>query len=183
LLGAEMSREFLRLLEPAARAMTVMVLAVWASPAALAVGFIIDAAVAAAGLPVMGWAIVNVAEKLHAALDLTRNARSEADLDAAAEKVVQAIAGLGVDRFLSLITYAAGRIARVPQPAKTGLAREAASTRPPPQRIMARPPAERPQPRAPAPSGPALPSPAQQALALRSAGNSGAPFCEICQRG
>jgi hypothetical protein len=132
------AREAVRLLQPAKVAMTVMVLAVWAGSDRLAIGFILDAAAMVAGLRVMGWTIVNAADKLHEALQQVRSARTERDLAAAADLIAQVITAFGVDRFLAMASYAAGRIAGVAQPAKTGLSREVAETRPPPQRLLTR---------------------------------------------
>ncbi len=125
-----MRADFMKLLEPEMLVTTVGVLAVWAGSHAIGIGFIIDALLVIAGIVFLGMAIIDVANLLRKALELTVEAKEEKDLEEAAKLVAEVVAKIGVAAFVALITHAASRttsaamkgkgegLRRIPEPSR-----------------------------------------------------------------
>jgi hypothetical protein len=111
LLPAEFQNEFAMMISPAAIAMVAGTLAVWAGSHYFGVGFIADAVMVAVGFAFLGLQVVTAAEDLAAAVGLTYSARSNSDLDQAAQHLANFIAVVGVAVFSALVMKGAKRVA------------------------------------------------------------------------
>jgi len=111
LLPAEIQDEFAMMISPAAIVMVAGTLAVWAGSHYFGVGFIADAVMVAVGFIFLGLQVVTAAEDLAAAVGLTYSARSNSDLDQAAQHLANFIAVVGVAVFSALVMKGAKRVA------------------------------------------------------------------------
>ena len=110
-LPGEMKGAFAELVSPEAIGVTVAILVVWAGSHAIGVGFAIDVLLIAIGFAMVGWSIFGAVGDVIEFFEIMESARSDADLNRAAQKLAGAIAALGVGTFIALLTRGAGRIA------------------------------------------------------------------------
>ncbi|CAO4176400.1 hypothetical protein CFFPNG_02771 [Methylorubrum aminovorans] len=99
LMPAQIRSEFLALLAAVGIGRLVALVAAWAASHAVVIGEIIDLVLAAAlvaGLILMGWSVIEAARDLWKVVEITRSARREQDLDAAAALFAKAVTTLGV---------------------------------------------------------------------------------------
>lgn len=97
------------MLSPAAIAMVVGVLAVWAGSHYVGIGFVVDLIMLVGGVIFLGWQIWSAAADFIAFLELTYEARCEEDLERASVHLSNFIAVVGVAAFLAMITRGAGK--------------------------------------------------------------------------
>jgi guanyl-specific ribonuclease Sa len=107
LLSAEVRQQLEEILDPAAIASTVAVLALWAGSHAVGIGFFVDLLVVALGVASVGAAAVEGVKRLMEFLQLTATARESSDFDRAAEMLAAAIALLGVTVLMRMIARGA----------------------------------------------------------------------------
>ena len=108
-LPADIQEEFAAMLSPAAIAMVVGVLVVWAGSHYVGVGFVVDLIMLVGGVIFLGWQIWSAAADFIAFLELTYEARCEEDLERAAVHLSNFIAVVGIAAFLAMITRGAGK--------------------------------------------------------------------------
>jgi hypothetical protein len=109
LLPHEMQAEFASLFSPGAIAVTAGVLAAWAASHLIGVGEVADFVVLLIGIGTIGWQAVGAARDLWNYVVIASEAKSDADLDLAANHLARAIAVIGVTAFISLIMKGAGK--------------------------------------------------------------------------
>jgi len=153
-------REFEALLAPEALAMLVGALVILAGAHLAGVGFAVDAVLIAVGLVFLGWEVIRAVGNIIAFIDGVVRARSEADLDRAAEALAAAVAQIGVGALVALLARGAGRVTRGARAAEDAgdAARAAGAADPPPRPARGRRAADetpvRPPPRQPLPRNP-----------------------------
>lgn len=124
-LPGDIREEFEALLSPAALAIVVGVLAVWAGSHYFGVGFVVDAILIGGGVIFLGWQVWDAADDFISFLKLTYSAENENDLDSAATHLSNFIAVVGVAAFIALLTRGAGKKIKVKTAKKTGVVRAA----------------------------------------------------------
>lgn len=120
-LPAEMREEFAALLEPEALAIIVGVLAVWAASHYFGVGFVVDLILIVGGVFLLGWQLWEAGKDLVAFVQITRDARTEADLEMASHHLANFVAVVGVAAFIALIAKGIAKRTKLPtkRPPKT----------------------------------------------------------------
>jgi hypothetical protein len=114
-LPVETRDEFSRMLSPENLALMGAILAGWAISHAVGVGEAADLILLAIGVYSIGKQAVAAAGDLADCVKLTRNARTECDLDLAARKLARVVVVIGVTTFFVLIFKALGRLKRRPR--------------------------------------------------------------------
>jgi hypothetical protein len=122
-----------QLLEPGVQAECAEVLAAWAGGHSHGAGLIIDALITASPLIRDPRTIMDAAEHMYNALQITGNALNEWDLDQAAQRLQWAISLIGADAFVAIIRRGLDRVYSV-SAKSDGLRRPPPPVRPPPQR-------------------------------------------------
>lgn len=84
-LGPEAARQLRALLDPTALAITAGVIIVWLGSHAFGVGFAVDIVLGVVGLAAVGWAVFEGIDEFVEFAKLTRSARTETDLNKAAD--------------------------------------------------------------------------------------------------
>src|SRR5262249_52951249 len=95
-LGPEVGDAINALLSPTNLAILAGTLTIWAGSHLFGVGEIVDVILLVVGAFTIGWSIGDVAKDLYTFTEKTVNARSEADLDAAAKAFSHAIVLAGI---------------------------------------------------------------------------------------
>lgn len=108
-LPGDIQEEFQAMLSPASLAIIVGVLVVWAGSHYVGIGFIADAVMLIGGVIFLGWQIWSAAADFVAFINITYEARSEHDLERAAEHLSNFIAVVGVAAFMAMLTRSAGK--------------------------------------------------------------------------
>lgn len=124
-LPGDIREEFEALLSPAALAVIVGVLAVWAGSHYFGVGFIVDAILIGGGVIFLGWQVWDAADDFISFLSLTYSAESESELESAATHLSNFIAVVGVAAFIALLTRGTGKKIKVKATPKKGMIRAA----------------------------------------------------------
>lgn len=106
-LPGEVGQEFTQMLTPTTLAIMVGVLVVWAGSHAVGVGFFADVIMVLGGVALVGWQIYAVADDFYHFVTITYSARTEDDLDRAAEHLANFVAVVGVAVLLALLTKGA----------------------------------------------------------------------------
>lgn len=110
-LDGKVKEAFANLLTESTLIAIVAALVIWAGSHAMAgAGFAVDGILIAIGLVIVGWSIFDAIGHLAEFLRLTVNARTQADLDAAAMAVAMVVVVLGVEMFERLLTRGASRL-------------------------------------------------------------------------
>ncbi|MBC7773471.1 MAG: hypothetical protein H7210_13320 [Pyrinomonadaceae bacterium] len=110
-LPGELGEQFKQLLDPVVLGIIAGTLAVWAASHFFGVGFVVDFILVTAGVITMGWTAWQAACHLVDAVQLTRNARTPADLTQAADAMARFVTLVGVEAALALLTRGAGKLA------------------------------------------------------------------------
>jgi hypothetical protein len=98
-----------KLFAPGPLAAAAQVLTTWATAHVIASGFIIEATLLADGLTTSSSAAMEAAEKFDQALELTRRARDERELEDAAVLLAEGIGLIGIPAFAAVIWRGANR--------------------------------------------------------------------------
>jgi len=109
----EMQEQFATLFAPESIAITGAVLVVWAGSHLVGAGEVVDVVLLLIGLGTVGWQAFQVGRDIGAYLRLASGARSEADLDLAADRLAVAVATIGATVFVALVFKAGSRIGGV----------------------------------------------------------------------
>ncbi len=120
--GPEIGRQLLALIEPKSLAVIVGVLTLWVLSHGVAIGEIIDGIVTIIGVLSIGTAIFNGIDELFEFARGTYQARSDGDLDKAADHLAKAIAIIGIQAVLAVLFRgrpSAGRGEPGPPPPRT----------------------------------------------------------------
>ena len=116
LLGPAARAEIEKLLTPAALATMAAVLGVWVGSHFLGVGEIVDIVLLVAGVAVIGIAVFDGIEELLSFAMLALKARSDADIDRAAQHFAKAVSILGIQTVLAVLFRGAPRTWRGGRP-------------------------------------------------------------------
>jgi len=111
-LPAEMREAFASLLSPENIAITAGVLGLWATSHFVGVGEVVDVVIAGAGVAMLGWQAIQVAEDIGGFITTAADARSNEELDQAAVHLARAVATIGVTVFVALLTKAGSRFGK-----------------------------------------------------------------------
>ncbi|WP_218079557.1 ADP-ribosyltransferase [Anthocerotibacter panamensis] len=112
LLPTEVRAKVQALLSPEALATMVAVAAVWAASHAVGVGEVIDLVLLGLGVLALGTEVVGVVQDVGGFVTGSLDAKSTVDLDRAAEHLARAIATVGVDTVIALLTRGLGKKAK-----------------------------------------------------------------------
>ncbi|PVB62236.1 hypothetical protein [Labrenzia sp. 011] len=124
-LGPEARRQIEAILTPEALAIVAVVLIAWIASHSFGVGEIIDIILVAVGAVAIGLAVFTGLDHLYDFASGTYGARSERDLDTAADHFAKAVSILGIQAVLAVLfrgaprTYKGGRAPVGPAPART----------------------------------------------------------------
>ena len=121
-LPSEMRAQFAVLFAPESIAITGLVLAFWAGSHLVGVGEVIDIVLLLIALGTVGWQAFQVGRDIGAFLQIAASARSEADLDRAADRLASVVVTVGVTVFVALVFKAGNRLGGV---ARSAVARQA----------------------------------------------------------
>lgn len=108
-LPGDAREEFLQLISQTNLVIMAATLAVWAASHYFGVGFVVDLILFVAGLVFLGLQVFQAANDFVTALKLTKTARSQADLDAAARHMARFVAVVGVAGFTAIVFKGAKR--------------------------------------------------------------------------
>lgn len=129
-MAPQLAAQFRAMLTPVNVAIMVTTLAGWAVSHAFGVGEIADIVMAVLGAVFLGLAAFKAGEDLGECLGITLEAKSEEELDEAANYLAQAIAILGVVAFFALIAKVGAKLGGAAGAAEEEAAGGAAETRP-----------------------------------------------------
>lgn len=108
-LPGDAAAKLMELLSPTALAALALGLALWAGSHAIGVGEAIDALLFVTGCLFLGWEAIDAVRHIISFVQLSVGASSQHDLDAAGEHLARAIAIIGVDAVIALLTHGAGK--------------------------------------------------------------------------
>lgn len=103
LLPGEVGRALLALVTPAALATMVGVLVIWAGSHFLGAGFVADIVLLTVGVIALGGVAIEAGNELYQFATITLAAKSEAELDQAAQHLAKAISLIGVEAVLAIL--------------------------------------------------------------------------------
>lgn len=116
-LPAGMRAEFAVLFQPQALAATTALLAAWAASHATPIGWLVDLGMLLLGVVALGSLAFVALEHIRQYVELARSARDERQLEAAADQLARAVALIGAQAFVALVTKRAARGVRAATPA------------------------------------------------------------------
>jgi hypothetical protein len=109
LLPAQMREEFDALLSKESAAILAATFTVWAGSHALGFGVIVDGVLLVAGVAMLGWQAVSVAQDIASFVTICIGATTEPELDTAARHLARAVSVMGVAAFTALLTKSVAR--------------------------------------------------------------------------
>lgn len=116
-LPAGMRAEFAALFEPRALAATTALLAAWAASHATPIGWLVDLGMLLLGVVALGGLAFVALEHIRQYVELARSAGDERQLEAAADQLARAVALIGAQAFVALVTKRAASGVRAATPA------------------------------------------------------------------
>jgi hypothetical protein len=111
LLKPEIQEEFAALLSPWNLVIMAGTMAVWGVSHYFGVGFVVDGLLVIAGVLFLGVQVIWAASDFYWAIKLTADAKTDTDLDAAAQRLANFVAVVGVAVFSALVMKGAKRVA------------------------------------------------------------------------